>query len=457
MRLRDTCRLLALEAAIPKSKFLARCYQNQNWSVFCVDEFQLHDILKLSNFDQRTAAGMKVRTFSQFDDLPGSYQDLFQTWGSQCYCYALPWFKNFVKCALEEGDRVRIYGVEMEDAAVTPVLALTTRYKVQTPKLARPRRLSALANYYTTSFGPVYRGTEKEISRAVRELARAIHCDAPDWDVIDLRPLDVDSPLFQELVQAFRSESMIVQPYFCFGNWYLPVRGQTYQRYFETLPSVLRNTIKRKSKKLERLGNARIEIVTDLEGVEAAIEEYEKVYQASWKVPEPYPSFTPGLIRVCAEQGWLRLGLVHVGDQPVAAQLWIVNGGRATIYKLSHDERFAELSAGSILTARLMERVLDVDKVEELDFGNGDDPYKKTWLPCRRERWGILALNPRTLRGQIGILRHVGGRMAGRVLRSLLRRPQKNPWASSAMQIGAASEIKTDTRSGTAQSSGVAE
>ena len=63
--------------------------------------------------------------------------------------------------------------------------------------------------------------------------------------------------------------------------------------------------------------------------------------------------------------------------------------------------------------------MLAQDRVREIDYGRGDDPYKKQWLSCRRERWGLLALNPRTPHGALLALRHLGGRAAKRALRRL--------------------------------------
>jgi CelD/BcsL family acetyltransferase involved in cellulose biosynthesis len=115
--------------------------------------------------------------------------------------------------------------------------------------------------------------------------------------------------------------------------------------------------------------------------------------------------------------GALRLGLLYLRDEPIAAQFWMLWNRRATIYKLAHDERFDQASPGSLLTARMMESVLERDRPVEVDFGAGDDPFKRTWLSRRRERWGIAAFDPRTLRGAKGVLRHVVG---GGVRRAVL-------------------------------------
>jgi hypothetical protein len=274
-----------------------------------------------------------------------------------------------------------------------------------------PRKLTAVANYYTPLFTPISIGTDECLQENLELLANAIAADRPRWDVVDLHPLDPGSSLFNSTVAAFRRAGMTAESYFCFGNWYLEVNNRSYEEYVDSLPSRLRNTLKRKSSRLENSGRLHIEIVTGDGQLGEAINAFQTVYNSSWKEPEPYPQFIPGLIRICAQRGWLRLGLAYVDGRPAAAQLWIVSDRVASIYKLAYDEQFANLSVGSILTSRLMQHVLDIDKVREVDFLSGDDEYKQDWMSHRRERRGIIAFNLRTVRGVLAATRHLGGRI----------------------------------------------
>ena len=120
--------------------------------------------------------------------------------------------------------------------------------------------------------------------------------------------------------------------------------------------------------------------------------------------------------------------------RPVAAQVWIVSNGVASIYKLAYDQRYSNLSIGSILTARLMEHVIDVDRVGEVDFLTGDDAYKQDWMSGRRERRGIIAFNPRTLQGTLGALLHFGAIKLKNIYRLFIQRdrsPGHSPHPSS--------------------------
>ncbi len=358
-----------------------------------------------------------VQTYASFKELPSECLALFQPDGANCFFSGLPWFHNFVQNAMDEGDQVRIYHV---GPAGDPGVVVAMRYHIGGEGPLRMRTLSSLSNFYTSLFGIL--GDEEKFTSAALELGRTISIESPRWDMVELKPLDIRSPSFAALAKGLESAGFVVQTYFCHGNWYLPTNGRNFAQYVETLPSALRNTLSRKTRRLERTGKARIEIITGGECLEQAIAAYEKIYLASWKNREPYPQFVPGLIRACANQGSLRFGLVHVHGEPAAAQIWIVHNGAALIYKLAYDERFAELSPGTILTAHLMEHVLDVDRVREVDYLTGDDKYKRDWMSHRRERWGILAINPRTVRGALAIARHIGGRAVKRSLKSLTSR-----------------------------------
>jgi hypothetical protein len=62
---------------------------------------------------------------------------------------------------------------------------------------------------------------------------------------------------------------------------------------------------------------------------------------------------------------------------------------RPSIFRLAYDEVWKQYSAGSTLASYLMEHVIDVDKVEEIDFTTGNDACKLNWMIARRERWKL--------------------------------------------------------------------
>ena len=55
---------------------------------------------------------------------------------------------------------------------------------------------------------------------------------------------------------------------------------------------------------------------------------------------------------------------------------------------------------------RMLERLLDEEHIGELDLGTGDELYKRLWASRRRERVGLVAFDPLTLRGAAGAFRH---------------------------------------------------
>jgi CelD/BcsL family acetyltransferase involved in cellulose biosynthesis len=361
---------------------------------------------------------LTVRTYASFDELPGEYESLFKQAEARNVFQGLAWYRNFVGTSLKDIERVRIFGVESEDG--TQAAALPLRHEIA-GRSFKPRTLFSLSNYYTPLYEPVLQASCCA-AVSLNLLAQAISVERPAWDMVNLKPLCRESPHFSELVDSFHRAGWLTQTYFCFGNWYLQLNGSSYEEYFRNLPSALQNTVKRKTKKLEKSHQVKFQLAMNREDLELAIQDYTKIYNSSWKTPEPHAQFMPGLVKLCAENGWLRLGLVYVDGEPAAAQVWIVKDGVASIYKLAYDEKFARLSVGTYLTSRLMQHVFDVDRVSEVDYLTGDDSYKKDWMSTRRERWGILALNPRTVMGWAAIARHIGGRALKQHSRAVLQK-----------------------------------
>jgi GNAT acetyltransferase-like protein len=382
-------------------------------------EDQIAGVAPAVSPERAAGAPPHVRVYSGLEELPESFLDLFEQAECESFFLTLPWFQNFIQTAMPPADRVRIYAAA--SAQGTPAGMLLMRSASYSNSFSSPRKLEALSNYYCCFYAPHLAGSGGESRDSLLALVREIANERPRWDAVEVKPLGVQSREFPELLEVFKAAGFVVQTFFAFGNWYLPVKGRSFAQYSESLPSVLKNTLNRRRKKLEKTGRAKIEIVTGGQPLDAAIDAYMKVYLSSWKQPEPYPQFVPGLIRTCARMGALRLGIIYVDGEPAAAQLWIVHRGNALIYKLAYDERFADLSVGTILSATLFQHALDVDKVTEVDYLSGDDAYKKDWMSERRERWGILALNPRTPRGVLAIARHVGGRALKRAAVSLAK------------------------------------
>ena len=330
--------------------------------------------------------------------------------------YAHPdWFRNLSETCLTADEDAVVFSAR--DAEGTTLAALPAKRHSAPHLFPGARAISGLTNFYSCSFEALTR-PGIDMTSACRQLVDAMTTDASNPDVLQLDTLPREAPLFDALVAAIRARGWPLRPYFHFGNWFEDVADLSFDGYLARRPSRLRNTILRKQRQLAKAHDVRVDIRQTPADLDAAMANYEAIYAASWKTAEPFPDFTPGLARHAAANGVLRLGICHLDGAPAAAQIWLTYEGRSTIFKLAYADKHRWLSLGTVLTARMMRHALEVDRVREVDFGRGDDGYKQDWLSQRRERWGILACNPRRFRGLAAAARH----LLGSALRDLLRR-----------------------------------
>jgi hypothetical protein len=274
------------------------------------------------------------------------------------------------------------------------------------------RILQSLTNSYTCLWQPLFApGLD---AGAMRRAGEAFGRFCRGSPVMRLEALADDFPPLAPLLAGICRQGLFASRYLHFGNWYEPVSGRSWEQYLAARPGALRETIRRKLRRAQ----VTLQIVTAPDTVEAGIAAYEEIYARSWKVPEPYPRFNGEMMRQAAAQGVLRLGLLHAHGRAVAAQIWIVLAGRATVLKLAHDEADKALSPGTVLTALMLRELIDRERVTELDFGRGDDAYKRLWVTQRRQRIGVVLANPLRLRGLAALSRQWLGAARRRVIRA---------------------------------------
>ena len=321
---------------------------------------------------------MEFVCYADRHQIPESVNTLFNEAAKESIFYSRPWFDNLIDHGLEDGQTLLLAAV-VESETVLALLPLTYQ-----------------ESGYCKSFGHIYSSlftlllSNSNRSNALSCLAEGLK----QLPVFSLRldPIAETDTDLELLEQALILAGFRCHRYFRFFNWYQPTSDLCFDAYMSERPSRVRNTVARKSRKLEREHGYHIRLYTDSE-IDQGLSDYTSVYNASWKAHEQYDDFIEGLAHTLSAAGWLRLAVLYIADQPVAAQFWFVAHGKASIFKLAYDQAWKHYSPGSILIAYLMKHVIDIDKVDEIDFLTGNDNYKQDWMAERRQRWRLHFTN----------------------------------------------------------------
>lgn len=257
-------------------------------------------------------------------------------------------------------------------------------------------RLEPLRNWY--SFAWRAHGHDPQALRAIAASLRNVSPRVVLW------PLPDEDGTATRLEQAFAAAGWQVGREECDRNHVLPVAGRSFAGYWADRPGELRSTVRRKA------GGVEAAVSTGF--AEEEWDAYEAVYRSSWKPGEGDPRLLRRFARHEGLAGRLRLGLARAAGKVVAAQFWTVERGTAYIHKLAHCEEAGRLSAGTVLSAAMFAHAIDRDRVDWIDFGTGDDRYKRDWMELVRPRYRLDCLDPRQPRAWPALARRALRRLA---------------------------------------------
>ncbi|WP_109357149.1 GNAT family N-acetyltransferase [Sphingorhabdus sp. EL138] len=266
---------------------------------------------------------------------------------------------------------------------------------------------TALANWYNFTYRPIFTGKFDEVTKLALLAGVAKKLKSLSHH-IEIAPVPEEDYAASLTERAFEQAGWVVFKSKADDNHILSVNGRTFDQYWAERPGQLRNTVRRKAKK--NIVSIRIE--TEFSAEHWA--DYCDVYAKSWKPEEGSPDFLKNIAQQEAAAGCLRLGLAYIDGKPVAAQFWTVENGEALIHKLAHIADATKSSPGTLLSVAMFQHAIDVDRVKLIDFGTGNDPYKREWMEDVRTRYRLEMFWPNNPLSWLPILRHRMSALVGK-------------------------------------------
>lgn len=221
-----------------------------------------------------------------------------------------------------------------------------------------------------------------------------------NWDIIDLYPIDEKDENIVFLKNVIDKNNFKSTEELYFIKWYENKINYSGDEYINKRSKNIRQELRRRRKKLEELGKLEFKIIKNNDEIDKYMNYYYETYTKSWKKKERIgPTFHRDLAKLASEKGWLRLGFLFLNDVPIASQFRIVSNGVCFFLKTAYNDQYRKYGPGTILLSEMIKYIIDIDNVIEIDFGSGDEPYKKSWASKKREMKRILFFN-KNLRGR---------------------------------------------------------
>ena len=342
--------------------------------------------------------------YTSFDALPERCLTFLNEFEQSDFFLGNGWFRNFSQNTISTNANVRIYVIcEVGDIAATrAVLFMRTpggqNGSYSEKYFSGAKTIASMTAHQSIRFAPAVNESDEQLDAILDALIQSVCEDDFSWRLVDLNFMNKDSLLYEHLSKAFTDYGMTVRHYNYRPVLFENLSGITFKDFIASRSSMVRKTYIRKSRKLEKSGSVRFELIK-ANNLSQAINDYKIVHDNSWKEAELFPKHDTGVIEASEKAGALRMGLLYLDNAPVAVQVWIVSSGRATIYKLHYDSNFQQESVGAVLMLRMFEYMIDVEHINEVDFGVGRETAKSHWLKSERSLCGMVAFNPKSVGG----------------------------------------------------------
>jgi hypothetical protein len=190
---------------------------------------------------------------------------------------------------------------------------------------------------------------------------------------------------------------------------FLPIQG-SYDDYCARLSANVRKNLRRCRNRHSRLAGSACQFI---DGPDAwrELDRFVALEASGWKGRENTAigsssgtlAYYRSLTRKLAARGWLEFGFLHAEGRTVAGQMNVRFSRVLFGLRMAYDEDFEELSPGSLLFERSLQRAFDSGQVDELNTGS-DHAWQRNWQMRQRACWKVRVFPRRPLSFLLGFL-----------------------------------------------------
>lgn len=304
-----------------------------------------------------------------------------------CFDWFRVWLKHFLKdnklfiLLIYDGDGV---------VGIAPFIIRHEKFK----GIIHTKKIELIGNFHSHVRNFILGNLSSDARKInLESIFDFLQSEYTDWDVIELDSMPEEVENFEILKGITAKRGLRQREYFCFGDWYLDGINYSGDDYIKRRSKNTRSGVGKKRRRMERLGHLEFQVGAEKEKIDYYLNLYQEVRGKSWKHPEMDRTFLNDSRRMAGEKQCLKFGFLFFNNSPIATLFSIISNKIAYLMEVVYDKQYEEFSPGEIIYAEFIKYLIDVDGITEIDQLRGDEPYKKSWTPQRRERKGIQVFN----------------------------------------------------------------
>jgi CelD/BcsL family acetyltransferase involved in cellulose biosynthesis len=219
------------------------------------------------------------------------------------------------------------------------------------------------------------------------EALRCLAAHRGEWDLATLTNIDASLLSPAAVLQCCRQRGLAAIQTPGRSSPFAAIAGGFDAYWAGKFNSKRRGNIRRSLQMLNERGAYRVVDYTASDGMEAALRWAFQVSANSWKGrigshmngSRVREAFYRDITASLAAKGQVRIWIAFLDSRPVAVQYYMTCGKRLYFLVNDFDQRHERLSPGTVLLYKVLERLHEEGRIEELDFGGEAYGYKLKW------------------------------------------------------------------------------